>query len=157
MMRRGTLLIITSSSHPSEPPLPPTPPTHTHQTPAAGRSGNAGVNHGANEVSVTNHEPASKPHFVCSPHNPTPCPSPTINNMSAAVKAREGRSGWMEGEAENRRRSWRGVLSVRNVCGFLEEDLVAELKCQQTLSGSAHADRERGAWWEWGGGQGGGD
>lgn len=23
---------------------------------------------------------------------------------------------------------------------FLEEDLVAELKCQQTLSGSAHAD-----------------
>lgn len=79
MMRRETLL-----RHPSPPPPPPPLALEGVE--------NAGVDRAANEVSVTNHEPAAKPHFVCSPQKSPPLP-PAINNMSAAIKARGGGDG----------------------------------------------------------------
>lgn len=83
MMRRETLI-----RHPSVPP-PPAPPAPPLPLEAVE---NAGVDRAANEVSVTNHEPAAKPHFVCSPQKRPPLP-PAINNMSAAIKARGGGGG----------------------------------------------------------------
>lgn len=76
--------------YPPPPPAPPAPPLPLEAVE------NAGVDRAANEVSVTNHEPAAKPHFVCSPQKRPPLP-PAINNMSAAIKARGGGGGgWRE-------------------------------------------------------------
>lgn len=111
---------------------------------------NAGVDHGTNEVSVTNHKPAAKPHFMYSQHKRSPSRL-AINNMSAAIKmgvgvGGEGRNGGMKTAGG----AFDEFFPLDMFAVFLEEDLVAELKCQQTLSGSGHADRVGGV----GGGSG---
>lgn len=103
---------------------------------------NAGVDRGANEVPVTNHKPAAKPHFMCSQHKRSPFRL-AINNMSAAIKTRVG-VGW-DGGMKTAGGAFDEFFPLDMFAVFLEADLVAELKCQQTLSGSAHADGW--LWW----------